>query len=382
MTRFNTIILFILSIGVGAQDGIRNVGMLRIHSEGGVGFHTNFINDGILDGNKGLVGFYSDDSIGISGAYLPVFYDMEVLVTNSLFLDVAVKVENQENFILGNVKTTRLNSFSSLIFQHVSYHTGASNRGKVDGFVTTVGKQNFIFPVGDNEKFRPLILNSETVNPVASCAYFYVGSDSSNRIIAPFNVNSKEGTLKTISKREFWRLEGSVLSTVKISWNEFSDMELLTDDVDAIVMVGWNKTSNKWESLGGNATGELSQGLAISDKFVPDQYEVITFGILNAPKNIYNLPNYLVTPNGDGINDFLEISELKLFPNHHIRIYDRYGLLVFSEANYTNGFNGIANEGDIVPNRKIGLPSGVYFYLLTMDNYNTEYQGYLYLQND
>ena len=95
-----------------------------------------------------------------------------------------------------------------------------------------------------------------------------------------------------------------------------------------------------------------------------------------------DLSNYLVTPNGDGDNDFLKIPELEQFPNNHMRIYTRNGQLVFDQINYTNQFNGYANQGDVVINRKKGLPSAVYFYLVTLDDLNMEYQGFLYLKND
>ena len=44
----------------------------------------------------------------------------------------------------------------------------------------------------------------------------------------------------------------------------------------------------------------------------------------------------LVTPNGDGLNDFFEIRGVENFPNTFVRIYNRWGVLVFETENYEN----------------------------------------------
>ncbi|RIV51507.1 gliding motility-associated C-terminal domain-containing protein [Flagellimonas taeanensis] len=357
-----------------AQDGLRSIGALRIHDAGGLGLYASLVNDGVLDNNQGLVGFYGDNDITVAGAFSPVFHDIEVMANSGVQLAIAMGVENNINFIQGDIRTPRTNASTALIFEQDAFYTGAGNMGKVDGYVVIKNQQNFIFPVGDEEQLRPLILDSENSNSTSSCAYFYKNPN--------WDTNAKETTLQRIGNREFWRLEGSVPSSIQISWNERSIISLLTNNIDVIVVVGWSKSNHQWESLGGNAVGDLSQGMAVSNSFVPNDYEALTFGSANVPKQMMDLPNYLLTPNGDGINDFLKIDELEQSPHNHLRIYDRNGLLVFDKENYTNEFNGYATEGDMVINRGSGLPSGVYFYLVQLHDLNLEYQGYLYLANN
>ena len=88
--------------------------------------------------------------------------------------------------------------------------------------------------------------------------------------------------------------------------------------------------------------GDLSQGFVTSDSFIPDEYDIITIGNLAVPKELLELDNFIVTPNGDGINDVLVIPELEQSPNNILRIYNRLGLKVFEMENYTNQFNGIS----------------------------------------
>lgn len=377
MKQASIFFTFFAILGAMAQDGLRSIGSFRIYNEGGLGLHADLVNDGVMDNNLGLVGFYGNNTMTVTGAFPPIFHDIEVMTNHTVQLDITMDVENNANFILGDMRTPRTSSSVSLTFGQDAFHTGAGDMAKVDGYVTVKNQQNFIFPIGDREQLRPLILDSEHMNVTSSCAYFYEDANDTN-----WATNVKEAALHRISNREFWRLEGAVPSSVQISWNERSGISLLTDHVVAIVVVGWNTSTRQWESLGGNAVGDLYQGMAVSDHFVPDDYEALTFGSVHVPKQVMDLPNYLLTPNGDGINDFLKIDELEQSPHNRLRIYDRNGLLVFDKENYTNEFTGYATEGDMVISRGSGLPQGVYFYLVQLYDLNLEYQGFLYLANN
>ncbi|WP_228236905.1 gliding motility-associated C-terminal domain-containing protein [Allomuricauda sp. M10] len=362
---------------VNAQEGTRNWGMLKIHDQGSLGFHSNLINDGVFDDNQGLAGFYNDGSLSLSGLFPPVFQDVELLADNGLELQVSMALTNNMNFILGDVGT-RSDPFVSLQFLSDTFHTGSQNLSKVDGLASVSNKQNFIFPVGDAEQLRPLIINSEGVNSTAQCIYFFGNANDAGFLTSVFD----NTILENISDQEFWQLEGSVPSTIQISWNNRSQLSLITDQVEAVTIVGWSKAQNQWVNLGDSAVGDLNQGFAASASFVPNDYEVLTFGSLHLPEIFPDLGNHLLTPNGDGVNDFLHFEELAQSLNNRVLIFDRNGLLVFEKKNYTNEFNGFANTGDLVISRSSGLPSGVYFYLVDMDDLKLEYQGYLYLARD
>jgi gliding motility-associated-like protein len=71
--------------------------------------------------------------------------------------------------------------------------------------------------------------------------------------------------------------------------------------------------------------------------------------VFNYPCNI-RVPN-VFTPNGDGLNDFFEIEDLYLFPNSALKVFDRWGALVYESSNYTNNWDGK------------DLPGGTYFYI-------------------
>jgi gliding motility-associated-like protein len=362
-----------------AQTALYNAGNLRIHAQGQLGFHTNLINDAAFDTNLGLAGFYGSTPLTVSGAYVPLFFDVEIANDTQVFLQTGIDLLNNVNFVVGDFTTPRNQPAVFYNFLQDAFYTGDGDISKVDGYAAITNQQNFTFPIGDSQQLRPLILNASGTNPLAKCAYFFEDPNRPSSFSISFDTQRKPPTLGTISTTEFWRLEGSVTANISISWNERSNMAALTNDVRTIIPVGWSKATQEWVSLGGTAVGDLTQGFVSSANFVPDDYEIITFGNLGVPEEVLSLDNYLISPNGDGMNDFLVIPELVQSPNNMLRIYDRFGLKVFEKANYTNEFNGISNIDNLVIDREQGLPVGVYFYILSMDDLGLNFQGFLYL---
>lgn len=68
------------------------------------------------------------------------------------------------------------------------------------------------------------------------------------------------------------------------------------------------------------------------------------------------LPN-VISPNGDGLNDAWVVPE-PVTPMH-LRIYNRWGNLVYESENYANNWSGVTIQGEKVTD-------GMYFYVLIM----------------
>ncbi|MGB5555415.1 MAG: gliding motility-associated C-terminal domain-containing protein [Flavobacteriaceae bacterium] len=380
MKKSISFILLLVGCFIQAQTALYNQGNLRIHENGQMGFHTDLINDGAFDENLGLAGFYSNDFRDIYGAFPPTFYDVEFDARYSTALNTTVNVTNNANFIRGNLFTQRVQSGNSLHFLANAFYTGEGNFNKVDGYASVIGQQNFTFPIGDYEQLRPLIVQSSGVNAVLKCAYFAENPNSPPSLDEGFDTERRAEDITGVSRIEFWRLIGNVTSTISISWNQRSAMSTLTDDINTIIPVGFSKGLQQWISLGNTErAGDLSEGFVTSAQFNPDDFDAISFGTLGEAEALIDLGNYLVTPNGDGVNDFLEIPELELSPNNHMYIYDRFGLKVFEQKNYSDEFRGFANSNNFVINRDQGLPSGIYFYVVSMQDVGLEFQGFFYL---
>jgi len=378
-------VLFLLSFHINGQEAVHNYGSLQIHDTALVGFHTNLINDGTFDQNLGLVGFYSDfGQLTISGAFSPVFFDAEVAVEGGLVLQTIIGVNNNSNLITGNVITPRSQAYIYSNFFDNSFYTGESNVSKVDGYAAITNKDTFIFPVGDDKRLRPLTITSIAINALVKCAYFFEDPNNSKTLNAVFSTSKKASEYISVSDQEFWRLEGDVPSAVTLTWDSYSNIPALGEFLSDLKVVGWSKGENQWINLGNaSVEGGMAYGSVTSEQFVPNDYEIITIGgnddVLETYKSI-ELGNYFMTPNGDGQNDVLVIEGIEKSPNNSLQIFDRYGVMVYSKDNYINEFSGRSNR-DTVIKRNSGLASGIYFYIITLNDLRQKHQGYLYISN-
>jgi len=374
------IIFFLWAVVTTAQTGLYNSGNIRIHDEGNIGFHTHLINASSFDQNEGLAGFYGSVAVSVTGAFAPIFYDLEIANDGGVDLTTSVSSLNNTNFVVGDFRSPREQSDIGVSFIGNAFYVGEGDPTKVDGYAFIQNIQNFIFPVGDAEHIRPLTLNSTATNTLARCAYFFEDINAPS-FFPGYTTTLKTRDIATISNLEFWHLEGSVPSQVTLTWNARSDLTSFTLDPNTITVVGWNKAEGRWLNLGNPAiSGDLDTGFVTSLQFIPDDYAVLALGSLAEPVELITLDNFILTPNGDGINDFLEIPQLLEFPENSLQIFDRRGLKVFEMENYANEFTGISNVNSGVLDRDLGLPEGVYFYLVTLNALELNYQGYLYLQ--
>ena len=343
MRIYSFYILVLVTGLLKAQTGLYNAGNIRIHDEGKLGFHTNLINDNSFDTNLGLAGFYGSTPFSVSGAFIPVFFDTEIANDGGVDLLTSLSSLNNTNFVVGDFRTPRAQPDISFNFIDNAFFVGEGDPTKIDGYATITGIQGFTFPVGDATHLRELSLNSDTVNSFARCAYFFENPNNSAQFPG-FNTALRPRDIAAINSLEFWHLEGNEISTVTLTWNGRSNMSAIAADPASITVVGWNISEGRWLDLGNVAvSGDLDAGFVTSFSFVPNEYAILTLGSLAEPFELLTLDNYIVTPNGDGINDFLDIPELIENPNNSIRIFDRRGLKVFEMENYVNEFTGYSN---------------------------------------
>jgi gliding motility-associated-like protein len=86
--------------------------------------------------------------------------------------------------------------------------------------------------------------------------------------------------------------------------------------------------------------------------------------------NDINIPN-IITPNGDGKNDVLEIAGIASYPNSQLLIFNRWGAEVYRSENYLNTWDGS------------GLAEGTYYYILNRkepSGSTTTFKGWVYLK--
>jgi len=380
-------IAFLLSVcSVVAQSGLYHNGNMLVHNNANIGLHTDFINNANFNPATGLVGFYGNEVIQVSGNVSPTLWDTEIMSRSNVFFQIPVSVRNNVNFIDGNFLSPANNQAVYLNFMDQGFFTGESNESKVTGFAAVNNRDIFSFPVGDQAQLRPLTLLSQSTTPLAICAYFFENPSNPSSILESFDTDQKVQEIGKVSEREFWILQSDVPAQVSIAWNVRSGLGTIPNaTMESIIIVGWSKAEQEWVIIGNSATsGDINRGFITSETFVPSEYAAITFGTIPLPTDTFavnnpSLGNYFLSPNGDGINDSWIIDNLEESPNNSVRIFNRYGQKVFEQINYTNEFHGIANTGTMISNQGIGLPEGVYFYLVTLEDVELEYTGFLFL---
>lgn len=92
--------------------------------------------------------------------------------------------------------------------------------------------------------------------------------------------------------------------------------------------------------------------------------------------SIINIIN-AITPNGDGINDILDYTDLSIYKDVKISIYDRYGNTIYKNASNSYIWDGTSNG------RKV--PLGTYWYIIEWKNPDSnkisQYKGWILVKN-
>lgn len=68
--------------------------------------------------------------------------------------------------------------------------------------------------------------------------------------------------------------------------------------------------------------------------------------------------NNIITPNGDGKNDFFVVKGLEKYPNNKLTIFDRGGRMIYTATNYQNNWDGYFNGKPLMED--------TYYYMLDL----------------
>ena len=107
----------------------------------------------------------------------------------------------------------------------------------------------------------------------------------------------------------------------------------------------------------------------------PDQGDIDNDGLGDACDLIEINVSNVITNNGDAINDKWFINNITNYPANRVKVYNRWGKLVFSAVNYQNDWDGrYDTNSDVLP------PSSSYYYQIDLDNDGSiDMDGWLYI---
>ncbi len=107
----------------------------------------------------------------------------------------------------------------------------------------------------------------------------------------------------------------------------------------------------------------------------PNQEDIDNDGVGDICDTIEINVSEAITPNGDGINDTWFINNIQKYPNNSVKVYNRWGDMIFSKNNYQNDWNGSNTKGG--DNNSI---ASSYYYQIDLDgNGSIDHQGWIFI---
>lgn len=169
-------------------------------------------------------------------------------------------------------------------------------------------------------------------------------------------------------------IDGDELSITIISVVEYGKVLLPNGTVlDQGMKISTDELVNLSYTTQEKTVGEVQFKYEVSDKASEVSQGVVKITI--EPADVF-IPE-AITPNGDGFNDKFVIIGLENYPENSLRIFNRWGNLVYRKSNYDNSWEGYGNVRGQLSNDR--LPPGTYYYHFKADKASIRKSGYIYL---
>lgn len=254
---------------------------------------------------------------------------------------------------------------SKLIIARDAEVVGGSPDSYIQGVVKREGPGTHFFPVGNSSDYLPVSLTQVKGNL----------AEISIEVVSEPNIFQADSRFSTIDSSRVWEMqtsnyEGGYIDLPLIGNNNFSEIEALS-------IIGTDSAKGEISNYGVfEFSGSLTDGTVSSNEEVFSKYLAIAelYGetISGRDINVYNI----ITPNADGIHDFLKIQNIEEYPENVVIIYNKWGNKVWETKAYDNQLNvfeGKANNG-------AELITGNYYYTISKGNGDKSLSGYLYIQ--
>lgn len=378
----------ILSIGSGTQMGtlglFKNDITADFINDGDLFLYNHFENDGYFSFTPGI----SSGMVRFRGqeGYQNILGDLPIDLNNVEFNNVsdkyAFRISNEiavfgkADFQKGIVKAEA--ATGSLVFEDGATAHNADDDSYVEGVVQKIGDDSFIFPIGQNNKYRYAgITAPKSVKDAFTQKYFYENPN------ALYPLSSKSAAIELINDKEYWVFEKKSAAAdvmLTLSWDDATTPSgLVSGSEESIHIARWDVNTKSWVDEG----GVVDKG----SRTVTTPVNVAGYGVFTIAKAIDSSSDKItfyngISPNGDGENDYFKILGLNGGDNT-VEIYNRWGSKVYQTKSYDthgNVFRGLSEaQGTIGKGAK--LPAGTYFYVLTynLSGTATKKVGYLYI---
>jgi hypothetical protein len=212
-----------------------------------------------------------DQQISSTSTGMPVFRDLTIDKPSGLVnLTGSFTITSQLNFVKGIV--VGASAADKVVFNDNATCSGANDLSYVDGIVRKIGNDVFVFPVGDNDAYKPIELTGapSIATEIFEAQYFFQSTPHRTSVVAP---------LRFVNGLEYWTLvhtSGTSAVPIAIPWNTTDTPGLVIGNIADLSIAISSGTS--WSSNAGTASGTTSVGKIILDTPVSSFGSYVTLG--------------------------------------------------------------------------------------------------------
>jgi gliding motility-associated-like protein len=242
---------------------------------------------------------------------------------------------------------------------------------------------NLYIADGLNRAIRKVTLTGYTIDKALPPGMFFDGTTGvvygtptttwpvTDYTVTAYNSFGSSSTVLTLSVVNSTTVLPSVITFPPISNKTITDADFSagatsTNTVTPITYTSSNTAVATVSAAGvihivgiGSTTITASQSGNANYTAATPQSQSFTVTPIASVVNIYNT----FSPNGDGVNDLWNIPDLAAYPQCLVNVYNRYGTKIFQSRGYAKAWDGNYKGGKV--------PAGVYYYVINLDNTNT-----------
>jgi gliding motility-associated-like protein len=334
----NTVFTIAINSILATNHDITNYGALS--NDGSIELEGNWDNNGTYNELQGRIILNGDEIQNLSHNNQKIYYleinggakqvGEDVTITGTLNLLNGIVTPDNNVRIVVNDGAQIISASGISYINGALYHSGTGQK---------------FFPIGKNGNYEPVeLVNIQGDKPIVGLELFEP------------NPNPQAGPgIRQVSTERYWKktiLSGEI-TNMQIKC-ENPDLQLF-NNISNVVYAQAEQVSGVFSSIGGrNVGGSLISELSFSEN-------IVTFAELGSVE-ITNV----ITPNNDGINDYLTISNLELFPENELLILNMMGQVIYSMKNYNNTWDATIDNKP--------LPQGNYMCILKLKNSNKIYK--------
>jgi gliding motility-associated-like protein len=257
---------------------------------------------------------------------------------------------------------------SRIVFEQGAIIDGGSNQSHIQGPVYQRGNGTKFFPVGNGTTYLPVEISGIGSASEIGVTLFDFSSPQT------FEFNAE---LSDVSASRYWEVDvvSGSLAGSQISLPIHGDEDFSTNDLTRFVVAQSASSPISFESLGvSSATGTAANGRIVSGEAVTAS--LVSIGVLSEGISVYNAIS--ANPEIDNLNSTMKITNIGLFPNNQVTIFNRWGDKVFEIKGYDNDQKVFMGNSNVGGNTE--LPAGTYFYLIDKGDKSPVVNGFLSLK--